>query len=238
MASEPPTSGSRSGAGVASGSTIDSTGTWISRSSCLRTPVSTIRQVRRGPTRKRPISSSGFCVADSPIRWTSRPAASVSRSSVSARCAPRLVAATAWISSTMHQLGAVEQLLRAAGQHQVQRLGRRDQDVGRLAQHRLALALRRVAGADRDLQVGADAAQRRAQVAVDVVGQRLQRRDVDEPDAPVAVGAARRPAGRSPTGTRRASCPSRSAPRSARARRTRSPATPGPGRAWAARMPR
>ena len=51
----------------------------------------------------------------------------------------------------MHQRGAVEQLLRAAGQHQVQRLGRGDEDVGRLAQHRLALALRRVAGADRDL---------------------------------------------------------------------------------------
>ena len=50
----------------------------------------------------RPISSSGFCVADSPIRWTSRPAAAVSRSSVSARWAPRLVDATAWISSTMH----------------------------------------------------------------------------------------------------------------------------------------
>ena len=40
-------------------------------------PVSTIRHVRDGPTRKRPISSSGFCVADSPIRWTSCPAASV-----------------------------------------------------------------------------------------------------------------------------------------------------------------
>ena len=54
-------------------------------------------------------------------------------------------------------LGAGEQLLGAAGQHQVQRLGRGDQDVGRLAQHRLALALRRVAGADGDLEVGADA---------------------------------------------------------------------------------
>ena len=87
---------------MASGSTIESTGTLISRSSSLRIPVSTIRQVRDGPTMNRPISSSGFCVADSPIRWTSRPATAVSRSSVSARCAPRLVDATAWISSTMH----------------------------------------------------------------------------------------------------------------------------------------
>ena len=102
VASDPPASGSRSGAGVASGSTIDSTGTWMRRSSSLRIPVSTILHVRVGPTRNRPISSSGFCVADRPIRWTSLPAAFDSRSSVSARCAPRLVAATAWISSTMH----------------------------------------------------------------------------------------------------------------------------------------
>ena len=49
--------------------------------------------------------------------------------------------------------------------------------------------LRRVAGADADAEVGADAAQRRAQVAVDVVGERLQRRDVDQ--ARAALGAAR-----------------------------------------------
>ncbi len=54
----PPASGSSSA--PASGSTIDSTGTWISRSSSLRTPVSTTRQLRRGPTMKRPTSSSGF----------------------------------------------------------------------------------------------------------------------------------------------------------------------------------
>ena len=57
----------------ASGSTIDSTGTWTCRSSGLRTPVSTTVHVRFGPTRKRPTSSSGFCVAYRPIRWTSRP---------------------------------------------------------------------------------------------------------------------------------------------------------------------
>ena len=88
---------------MASGSTIDSTGTWIFRSSGLRTPVSTIRQARLGPTMNRPTSSSGFWVAESPIRCTSCSEAWASRSSVSARCAPRLVAATAWISSMMHQ---------------------------------------------------------------------------------------------------------------------------------------
>ena len=50
---------------------------------------------------KRPTSSSGFCVADRPMRWGSRSCSAASRSSVSARCEPRLVAATAWISSRM-----------------------------------------------------------------------------------------------------------------------------------------
>ena len=52
---------------------------------------------------KRPTSSSGFCVADRPMRCGSWPSSwsAARRSSVSARCAPRLVAATAWISSTI-----------------------------------------------------------------------------------------------------------------------------------------
>ena len=164
------------------GSTIDSTGTWISRSSSLRTPVSTIRHVRVGPTRKRAISSSGFWVADSPIRWTSRPAAARQPLERQRQMRAALGRGDRVDLVDDAPLGAGEQLLRAAGQHQVQRLGRRDQDVRRLAQHRLALALGRVAGPHRHLQVGADPAQRHAQVAVDVVGERLQRRDVDEPD--------------------------------------------------------
>ncbi len=108
VGSVPPASGSSGTPGVSPGAAIDSTGTWIRRSSGLRTPASTIRHCRRGPTRKRPTSSSGFCVALRPIRCSSRSApprdaTSVSRSSVSARCAPRLLEATAWISSTMHQ---------------------------------------------------------------------------------------------------------------------------------------
>ena len=55
----------------------------------------------RLPTRKRATSSMGFCVADRPMRCTGCAALAHSRSSVSARCAPRLVCATAWISSTM-----------------------------------------------------------------------------------------------------------------------------------------
>ena len=84
------------------------------------------------------------------------------------------------------RLGAGEQLLRATGEHQIQRFGRGDEDVRRLAEHRLALALRCVPGPHRDTQVRPDAAQGHAKVAVDVVGERLQRRDVDQPDAPRA----------------------------------------------------
>ena len=124
-------------------------GTWILRSSGLRVPVSTIVHVRFGPTRKRPTSSSGFCVADSPIRCRSVPACSASRSSVSARCAPRLVCATAWISSTITCSAPSKIVARLAGEHQVERLGRGDEDVRRVADHVAPLLLRRVAGADR-----------------------------------------------------------------------------------------
>ncbi len=79
-----------------------------------------------------------------------------------------------------HPAHAGEQLLRPAGQHDEERLGRRDQDVGRRAQHLTAFPLRRVARAHRHLDVGADAAQRGAQVALDVVAERLERRDVDQ----------------------------------------------------------
>ena len=82
-----------------SGSTIDSTGTWIFRSSGLRTPASTTVHVRRGPTMNRPTSSSGFCVAERPMRWYSLSCAM--RSSVSAVWLPRFVEAIAWISSTI-----------------------------------------------------------------------------------------------------------------------------------------
>ena len=77
---------------------------------------------------------------------------------------------------------------RRAEQH-VERLGRRHQDVRRLAQRLLALVSRRVAGAHRraDLapraargrELGADAGKRRLEVETDVVRERLQRRDVD-----------------------------------------------------------
>ncbi len=84
------------------------------------------------------------------------------------------------------------------GQQQVQRLGCRDEDVGWVASHPLALPLRRVTGAHPDGRLddvgpeplGREARppQRRAQVAVDVGRQRLERRDVHDPGRLVPVG--------------------------------------------------
>ena len=79
-----------------------------------------------------------------------------------------------------------------AGQQQVQALRRRDQDVRRVAGELAAILGRGVAGpaGDRDARrllpsrwaARRDAGQRRPQVALHVVGQRLERRDVQDPD--------------------------------------------------------
>ena len=72
----------------------------------------------------------------------------------------------------------------SARQQEVEALRRRDQDVRRLAQHRLPLGLRGVPGAHggADLRDAGQQPQRRErleQVHADVVGERLQRRDVE-----------------------------------------------------------
>ena len=90
-----------------------------------------------------------------------------------------------------------EGLARLRGQHQEQRLGRGDEDVGRLAGQPAPLLGGGVAGPDADADLGqlgcaagaqpvggvADAGQRRPQVALDVDPQRLERRDVEHPAA-------------------------------------------------------
>ena len=80
-----------------------------------------------------------------------------------------------------HRLDRAQHLAGSGGEDQVERLRRRDQDVGRVAAHRLALLLRRVAGPQRDRDLRPDPRQRGAQVALDVVGEGLERRDVDQP---------------------------------------------------------
>ena len=150
--------------------------------------------------------------------------AASSRSSDSARCAPRLVAGDGVHLVDDHRLHLGQRLAGRRRQHQEQRLGGGDQDVGRLGDQLAARAGRGVAGAHTDAdgrrgQPGRSAirvmpGQRGAQVAFDVDGQRLERRHVEHAGAASAgrLGvAAARPAGRSPTGTPPASCPTRSA---------------------------
>ena len=112
-----------------------------------------------------------------------------------------------------HRVHRAQPLARVRGQQQEQRLGRGDQDVGGVALEPRALGGRGVAGADRHRrdvvgdaggrgQVG-DAGQRRAQVALHVHGQRLERRQVQDAAARVARAApARTSADRGRPGTR------------------------------------
>ena len=92
-----------------------------------------------------------------------------------------------------HGLDAAQDLARLRGEHQVERLGCGDQDVGRRARDVLAFLGGRVAGAHRDggrrerraepLGRERDPGERRAEVLLDVDGERAQRRDVEHPAA-------------------------------------------------------
>ena len=86
-----------------------------------------------------------------------------------------------------HRLDRAEHLPPLRGEEQEQRLGGRDEDVGWCAQHLLPFPLRRVARAHADGERRAEAGERPAQVALDVVVERLERRDVEQPQ-PFARG--------------------------------------------------
>ncbi len=89
-------------------------------------------------------------------------------------------------------LDAAQDVARRAGQHQVERLRGGDQDVGRVAGDVAPVLGRRVAGpaGDRDVRYGfaealrgqGDPGQRGPEVALDVVGQCLEWRDVEHAD--------------------------------------------------------
>ena len=122
------------------------------------------------------------------------------------------------------------------GDQQRQLLGRGQQDVGRLSFWRWRLCARRVAGARLDRDRQAHLVDRLAEVALDVDGQRLQRRDVERVDAACASPGLRlRPRRRdrsASAGSRPASCRRRSA----RSAAPSCPAGPRPAvRAGAAR---
>ena len=86
------------------------------------------------------------------------------------------------------RVDAAEQLACARGEQEEERLGRRDQDVRRLAEHRRALLLRRVARPYGDAELRAEAGERPAQVPLDVVVERLERRDVEDAEALSRLG--------------------------------------------------
>ena len=127
------------------------------------------------------------------------------------------------------------------GEEQEQRLGRRDQHVGRPSHHRLPLGLRRVAGAHADRDVGqrqaepvgggADAGERAAQVPLDVVVERLQRRHVEQPDAALLRRRLRRQPVEADQERRQRLARAGRARTAACARPRRSPASPAPARA-------
>src|SRR2546422_4397064 len=90
-----------------------------------------------------------------------------------------------------HALDRAKRVAREAREDQIQRLRCGDEDVRGLALVARSLARRRVARADRDsgltvrdaetLRLACDADERLAQVALDVDGERLKRRDVQDP---------------------------------------------------------
>jgi hypothetical protein len=99
-----------------------------------------------------------------------------------------------------HRLDPAQRVARLRGEHEVQRLGRGDEDVGRVADQLAADVGRGVARAQphgrlaerlaEPLGRGSDAGDRRPQVLVDVDRQRPQRRHVDDARARRGVGLA------------------------------------------------
>ena len=101
-----------------------------------------------------------------------------------------MVDATAWISSTMHHSVPANSSCERP-------VSIRYSDSGvviRMSGGWRSIAWRSRCGVSpvrtATVRLGADPAQRRAQVPVDVVGEGLQRGDVDEPDAGLAASAA------------------------------------------------
>ena len=91
---------SASAPGKAGMAVMSRTGT-TTRTSRSGLPAAAMTRTGCGPPRKRATSSAGRTVAESPMRCAGRSSRSSSRSRLSARCAPRLLPASACTSSTM-----------------------------------------------------------------------------------------------------------------------------------------
>ena len=93
-----------------------------------------------------------------------------------------------------HGLDVLQCRARRGREHEIQRFRRRDEDVGRRFREAQPVLRRRVAGADRDGRLAqrlaeaccgvADARDRRAQVALDVHDERLERRHIKDAASP------------------------------------------------------
>ena len=147
------------------------------------------------------------------------------------------------------RLDAAQGLARRRREHEEERLGSRDEDLGRVRDQPAPLGRRRVARTDPDRNLGhletvrrrgaGDADEGSAEVAFDIDAQRLQRREVD--DLAFRPSPHRHPhgaTGRSPRGTRRGSCPSRWGRPRGSDRRARWPATHPAVPLWAQRTTR
>ena len=224
---------------------MSSTGTTTCSSSGLRAPASMIETSRPSPIppRNRAIVSSGRWVALRPIRWSGSRllavAAPLSRAGargvpgVSARCAPRFVPGDGVDLVDDHVLDAAQDLARLAREQEVQALGRRDEDVRRVADEVAPLvrrACRRSGWRSRSAAAPRPAAAPRARCRRAGRGGCARRRR-SAPSAgrrrgcgrcrvrpSWASGSARGRGGRGTTGTRRGSCRCRSGRGSACAR--------------------
>ena len=142
-----------------------------------------------------------------------------------------------------HRADARQDVTPPRGQQQEEALGRGDQHVGRRAQHPLAVALGRVAGADGHRHLGrrdprplgrrGDAGERPAQVALDVVVQRLQGGEVEHPARRAALEAAGHQAVQGPEEGGERLPRARGRQDEAVLARPRSPASRAPAPAWA-----
>ena len=227
---------------------MSSTGTTTSTSSGLRMPASTM-VTGRGPCVVLAAEEAGDLL-ERALRGRQpdalRRALSVtssSRSSESARWAPRLVAASAWISS-MITASTPRSVSRADDvSMRYRRLGRGDEQVGRVADERAGAHGRRVAGAHADGGLGerhpealgreADAGEGRAEVLLDVERQRPQRRDVEQAGAPARSGRGVVTSRSMPHRKAASVLPEPVGARSACARPPRWRPSPAPGPPWA-----
>ncbi len=153
---------------------MSSTGTTTRRSKVLAAGGETISTGAR-PPRNRATSSAGRTVAESPMRCTGLSSMASSRSSETARCAPRFVEATAWISSMM-TVSTVRRVSRAA------LVSMRNNDSGvvmRMSGGSLAMARRSADGVSPErtptLIVGGSVPRRRAAWAMPTSGVRRLR---------------------------------------------------------------